>query len=796
MAIFLFQFIRRKLRECQARKAIPTTDDSHLVPEKHTYNKSQRTLNRNEHAGSEAAVPGSHINYLTPEEAAQQKAEIRRRKIRQWKLILGLLLPNFLAAMDVTIVAPAIPLLSSHFNRLSESFNWIVAAYTLTFTTFVPASGQLADIYGRHFALQFEMFWIMIGSVLCAAAQSWSMLLLGRALQGLGAAGIMSLSRIILSDGATLAENAWNNSLLSLISGVSYSIGPVIGGRLVDASWHYIFILPIGVSILAMLVIFFVMRKELVQGSATEAGGSRRLGYITGLAIIDWPGLVMFILGVGCIILAIQWGGTQYAWSSAQVVAPFVVGGILCISFFVYEYLLGPGRAVARLFPQQRPMIPSTLFRKADAILLMIINFSTGISIVSAFYFISYYWQFAEGYSSSKAGVQLLFYLPGLGLGVHSATLLCNKWPRQTYSPLLLGSIVECLGLTLLTYSVYIRNTIMVKIFLAVAGAGTGLRFMPVVLHGAGIWSTCISSMQSLLSFMIPLGETIGISLMGSVFSNKLATFLAQVNARTYGTALPATGIPSLELLDKLPEAVKQDIQNAAAKAVMWSFVAVLPFVGLSLGASVLLGNVWIGKPVRAAKKNSPARGAEKVPIIAKVAGTAALAAYLNAKYHIAHDLNTIRALRTSHSTAFFDDCVERKRILMYHFFEAQVRKQPDSAFLIFEGRTWSYKEFFTAFTRVANWLIDDLNIQIDEVVAINGGNSPEYLMLWFALDAIGAVTSFLNCNITGEGLLHSVRISNTRLLITDDDIKDNVEPCRAELENMGTVRTRSPLVV
>lgn len=95
----------------------------------------------------------------------------------------------------------------------------------------------------------------------------------------------------------------------------------------------------------------------------------------------------------------------------------------------------------------------------------------------------------------------------------------------------------------------------------------------------------------------------------------------------------------------------------------------------------------------------------------------------------------------------------------MYHFFEAQVRKQPDSAFLIFEGRTWSYKEFFTAFTRVANWLIDDLNIQIDEVVAINGGNSPEYLMLWFALDAIGAVTSFLNCNITGEGLLHSVRV-------------------------------------
>ena len=361
-----------------------------------------------------------------------------------------------------------------------------------------------------------------------------------------------------------------------------------------------------------MFVIFFVMRKELVQGSATQAGGSRRLGYISGLAIIDWPGLIMFIFGVGCIILAIQWGGTQYAWSSAQVVAPLVIGGMLCIAFFIYEYLLGPGRAVARLFPQQRPMIPSTLFRKADAILLLIINFSTGISIVSAFYFISYYWQLAEGYSSSKAGVQLLFYLPGLGLGVHSATVLCNKWPRQTFSPLLLGSVVECVGLTLLTYSVYIRNATMVKVFLAVAGAGTGLRFMPVVLHAAGIWSTRISNMQSLLSFMIPLGETIGISMMGSVFSNKLATFLAQINDRADGIALPATGPPSLELLNKLPEAVKQDIQNAAAKAVMWSFVSVLPFVGLSLGASALLGNVWIGKPARAAKKNKPAREAEK----------------------------------------------------------------------------------------------------------------------------------------------------------------------------------------
>lgn len=97
-----------------------------------------------------------------------------------------------------------------------------MAAYTLTFTTFVPASGQLADIYGRHFALQFQMFWILIGSVLCASAVTWGMLLFGRALQGLGAAGILNLTRIVLSDGASLADSSKNQTVFSLINGIRY----------------------------------------------------------------------------------------------------------------------------------------------------------------------------------------------------------------------------------------------------------------------------------------------------------------------------------------------------------------------------------------------------------------------------------------------------------------------------------------------------------------------------------------------------------------------------------------------
>jgi hypothetical protein len=320
---------------------------------------------------------------------------------------------------------------------------------------------------------------------------------------------------------------------------------------------------------------------------------------MVGLQSIDWLGMVLFILGVGLIILAVQWGGTSYAWDSAATIVPFVVGGILFVAFFGHEYLLGPGRFTSRLLPKQVPLIPSTLFRKKDAWLLMVINFSAGISLVCAFYFISYYFQLAEGYSSSKAGMQLLYYTPGLGVGVYLAMFLCNVWPAQTFYPLFIGSIVEGVGLSALAWAVSVRNVTLVKVFLAVSGGGTGFRFMPVVLHAAGIWSTRVPAMQSLLSFMLPFGETIGISMMGAVFSNKLELFLSQIPR--LGDDGLSGGLSNLAALNNLPLALKDDVQGAAAKAVMWAIIAVLPFVGLSIVASVFLGNVWIG---RVAKKN------------------------------------------------------------------------------------------------------------------------------------------------------------------------------------------------
>lgn len=248
MAYLLFKYLRRKYKERQS----PTTDDSHLVPviSPGQQHRSVRLESLDGEGGRrENAAPAQHPATFNAEENTGIRGETEVRRSYRWKLILGLLLPNFLAAVDVTIVAPAVPIISSHFGKylsstnllpanfqdhLGGSFNWIVAAYTLTFTTFVPCSGQIADIYGRHIALQFHMFWTLIGSVLCASSVTWGMLLFGRALQGLGAAGVANLTRIVLSDNMSLADNSKNNTIFSLVNGL----------RCVDN--HFLSLIPSG----------------------------------------------------------------------------------------------------------------------------------------------------------------------------------------------------------------------------------------------------------------------------------------------------------------------------------------------------------------------------------------------------------------------------------------------------------------------------------------------------------------------------------------------------------------------
>lgn len=382
---------------------------------------------------------------LTPEEAAEK----RKRNIYRWKIILGLFSPFCLQALDTTIVASALPFIAKDFSKSPflflnhtirtdptliqtnnfpdqiEQLNWIISAFNLTSAAFLFIWAQLTDLFGRHVVLQTAILIMMIGSAICTGAptSSFPVLLLGRALQGVGAAGVNISIRTILADRVSLSEYALNWTIFALISGLGFSIGPVIGGYLTQASWRWCFAINLPIAVVAMLVVVVFLKNDL-QGPVPilEMEGvnvSTKSGsFMARISTIDYGGQMLFLWGFGLLILALTWAGGTYSWDSASVLAPIIVGGLLSGGWIVYERCMVPGSVMAKVFPLQKAMISWELLRQRDIGLLLLINFSVGIAMFAVMYFMDLYFALVEGTSSGHAGLSLLYFLPGLG-GTH-----------------------------------------------------------------------------------------------------------------------------------------------------------------------------------------------------------------------------------------------------------------------------------------------------------------------------------------------------------------------------------------
>lgn len=179
------------------------------------------------------------------------------------------------------------------------------------------------------------------------------------------------------------------------------------------------------------------------------------------------------------------------------------------------------------------------------------------------------------------------------------------------------------------------------------------------------------------------------------------------------------------------------------------------------------------------------------LPVAAAAAGGAALAAYLDAKFHIRNDLNSgTTAAQTDKAMRFVAEKMAANKMLIYSIFEDRAKtKEGGNLFLEFEDKKWTYKQFFDELQPVGNWLLKDLDIQPGEMVAFDGLNSPEFVKIWFALEGIGACPAFINTNLTGNALVHSVKLCDARYIIVDKGIRHLTEPCESDL-SAANIRT------
>src|SRR3954447_21366473 len=245
------------------------------------------------------------------------------------------MLATLLAALDQTIVATALPSIVTDLRGF-EHLSWVVTAYLLTSTVTVPLYGKLSDLYGRRrlFVVAISVF--IAGSALCGIAQSMGELIAFRALQGLGAGGLLPLSQAAIADLFSPRERGRYRGYLGGVGATAAGAGPLLGGTLTDtASWRWIFFINLPLGALALVVVVKTMKIPFTPREHT----------------IDYGGAIALTVGVTGILLACAWGGTTYAWDSAQVILAAVTGVIGVVAFFVLE------RRV------KEPLLPLGMFR-------------------------------------------------------------------------------------------------------------------------------------------------------------------------------------------------------------------------------------------------------------------------------------------------------------------------------------------------------------------------------------------------------------------------------------------------
>jgi MFS family permease len=310
------------------------------------------------------------------------------------------------------------------------------------------------------------------------------MLLVGRALQGIGCAGLLINTKVILADKVSLKENARNNTTFTFVGGIGYGVGPVVGGYLTQANWRYCFIINIPIAVAGLVLVHFVLRKELLgPRPITRTSGDTSVEipptFRNKVATIDFVGQFFFLFGTGLFVLAITWAGAYYPWKDVKIIVPLVLSVVLISIFITWEYFFTPGRLLSLRYPLVRPMIPVSLIVSRNAGLLWYINFSAGMAMYAVFYFAGLYFVIVESLQPGEAGRNLIYYTPGLAVGAYAAMFACNVFPLKTWYPLALGSVIEPIGVTLLGLAVSKGNLPWVYGMLGLTGVGTGIRFMP-----------------------------------------------------------------------------------------------------------------------------------------------------------------------------------------------------------------------------------------------------------------------------------------------------------------------------
>jgi EmrB/QacA subfamily drug resistance transporter len=454
-------------------------------------------------------------------------AEIKR-------VIFGILLCMLLAAIDQTVVIPAVPAIAADIGSF-DHLAWIVSAYLLTSTAATPIYGKLSDVYGRRALLIPAIIIFVAASCFCAVSQTLMELVAARALQGIGGAGLMAMAQSAIADVVAPRERGRYQGYMAGTWGVASVFGPILGGWMTDAlSWRWIFWINLPIGILAM-----VLSNRALKMLKPRGGNLR----------IDYAGAALLTAVITSFLLLMSWGGTEYPWTSTPMMGMAALTLVLLALLVVRE----------RLAPD--PLLPPRLFARPAITSGIGIAAACAAVIFGTTFLLPLFFQLARGADAAVSGTMIVPFLGTNTVGAIVSGQLCRRFGRTR------GIMIWGLGPAVLGF-----------VLLATSGPGTPLALLILYMSLVGL---AIGAML----FLRAMGGAFGSTLVGTLLTGRFASSLA-------GAGLPPMDLGTLRDhggLASLAPAVRAGARAALASGFHWAFgfCAVLSLVGLGIALTM-----------------------------------------------------------------------------------------------------------------------------------------------------------------------------------------------------------------
>jgi EmrB/QacA subfamily drug resistance transporter len=489
-----------------------------------------------------------------------------RAEHRRILVILGALMMGMaLSALDQTIVATALPTIAGDLHGLNH-LSWVVTAYLLTTCISTPLWGKLGDLYGRKALFQLAIVIFLVGSMLSGLSQSMSELIAFRAVQGIGAGGLMVGSQAIMGDVVSARQRGKYLGYFGVVFGVTNVAGPLLGGFFTEhLSWRWIFYINLPLGVVALFVVAAVLHLPV-----------NRIPHS-----IDWAGTAFLSLGATCIIVLTTWAGSEYAWGSPVIIGVALVGLASLVIFCFIET-----RAA-------EPVIPLWLFKNRTFTATSAVGFIIGFAMFGAIIYLPLYLQVVHGVSPTLSGLELLPMIGGMLLTFISSGRIVTRSGRYKVFPIL-GTGVLTVGLLLLTQLGPHTPYWEVAVFMFITGLGIGLvmQVLVVAVQNA-VPHSALGVATATSTFFRTIGGAFGVAVLGTVFANHL---LSQLRLHATSAELKLVSGSSVTAnpaqIDRLPAAQRTFVVGAFSHSVETAFLVAVPFVAVGFVLSWLVKEI------------------------------------------------------------------------------------------------------------------------------------------------------------------------------------------------------------